>query len=85
MHFNGLHSSINSCGYIPDFGLLLGLGGGYDTGLPTALVFEPGLAVSFVLAVTVGLVLRRGAGEALRAHNSGDILLSALPGLSNSL
>jgi len=43
--------------YIPDLGLLLGLGGGYDAGLPAGLLFEPGLAVSLVLPLTVCLVL----------------------------
>ncbi len=84
MHFSGLHNTINDCDYIPDLGLLLGLGGGYNAGLPTGLLFEPCLAVSFVLAVTVRLVLWRRAGEAFRAHNSGDVFLSTLPGLSNS-
>lgn len=84
-HFSGLHSSVNGCGYIPDLGLLLGLGGGYDAGLPTSLLFESRFAVSFVLAVAVALVLRGGAGEALGAHDSGDVLLPALSGFSDGL
>lgn len=85
VHFSGLQIRINGCDYIPDLGLLLRLGGGYNAGLPTGLLFEPCLAVSFVLTVTMGLVLWGRAREALRAHNSGDVLLSTLPGLSNSL
>lgn len=77
-------NSINGCDYIPNLGFLLGLGGGYNTGLPTVLLFRPCLAVSFVLTFTV-LVLRGRAREALRAHNSGDVLLPTLPGLSNCL
>lgn len=85
MHFSASQNSVNGCDYIPDLGLLLGLGGGYDAGLPTGLLFGPCLAVSFVPAVTVSLVLRGRAGEALGAHNSGDVLLPTLPGLSNGL
>ncbi len=84
VHFSDSQNSINGCDYIPDLGLLLGLGGGYNAGLPTGLLFWPCLAVSFVLPVTVRLVLWGRAGEALRAHNSGDVLLPTLPCLSNS-
>lgn len=57
MHFSGLQVRINGCDYIPDLGLLLRLGGGYNAGLPTGLLFEPCLAVSFVLTVTMGLLV----------------------------
>lgn len=69
--------------YIPDLGLLLGLWGGYNAGLPGGFLFGPGLPVSLVLALTVALVLRRRGGEALRAHNSWDVLLSSLSGLGD--
>ena len=80
-----LTNSNNGCDYIPNLGLLLGLGGGDNAGLPTCLHFLPCLAVSFVLAVTVGLVLWGRAGEALGAHDPGYVLLPALPGLCDSL
>lgn len=68
---------------IPNLGLLFRFGWGYNAGLPTGLLFGPRLAISFVF--TVGLVLWWRAGEALRAHNSRNILLATLLGLGNSL
>lgn len=80
-----LQRRITGFDHLPDLGLLLGLGRGHDACLPAGLLLEPRFAVSFVLTVPMGLVLRGRAGEALRAHNSGDVLLAALPCLSNSL
>lgn len=69
---------------LPDLGLLLGFGGGHDTGrLPAGLLLQPRPAVAFVLPLPPGLVLRRRAGEALRAHDSWNVLLAALPGLGD--
>lgn len=71
--------------YIPDLGLLLWFGGRYNTGFPAGLLFESCLSVSFVLTVTMCPELWRRAWEALRTHNSGNVLLSTLPSLCNSL
>lgn len=70
--------------YIPNLGLLLGFGGWYNAGFPTGLVFGPGLAVSLMLTIPMGLELSWRAGEALWSHDPWDVLLSSLSGLSNS-
>lgn len=44
--------------YVPNLCLPVGLGGGHDAGLPTGLLFGPGLAVSFLVLALAVLVLR---------------------------
>ena len=85
MHFTGLRTCINNFEYIPDLGLLLRLGGGYNAGFPTGLLFESWFSISFLLMFTMCPELWGRAWEALRTHNSGNVLLSTLPSLCNSL
>lgn len=71
--------------YIPDLGLLLGLGGWHDAGPLGGLLLGPGLAVLLALPVAVCPVLGRGAGKALGAHDPWDVLLPSLAGLGDGL